>query len=469
MDFSDILGSCNIEENNDNKPTDDVIDTSLLFSGKLLRIDETPKENEKSWFFQPLFKEGFNLEVKVWQIGYDNYLKQIKFIDDVLISENGINIQNIKIILERKTEKPNGSKKTEKTEIKKTDESKITEKTEKIIRTRYINKFKDGYYPAGNIYQSDTKNTKPVLANKFQDSHEKRIKGYTKIKKFPVSVMRKLHGIRSLAKMKNYVENNINMRSRNGNIQHHLFHIKNDLVDFMNYLPMNCELDGELYNHDMIFTNIISAVNTKKIIHPLNKKIKYYIFDIIESENLYWEDRYKLLVNAYTKYLYDKKQIDTKFVPNFVILEEYRAKSIPEIKSIHNNFVDNGYEGLVIKRYSFVETTNKNISVYRSGRNNSLLKYKNFIDEEVTITDMEILNDKTDPTGQTDSVMFEVQNDKNVRFKILYKITDEEMKKIGNDPSYYIGRDITIRYKIKNNNVPIDPVSCCFVAFRDYD
>lgn len=398
MDFSDIFGVSDTGQPNSND-TDQNIDTVGLFQGKLIRLDQNiPTGN---WFYTPLYKESLDGTLYTWQIGFNDSKMKIVTIKNGNIEEEYLESCN----------------------------------PGKDIRRIYINKWDAEYRPP---YNPNFEPTKPMLAKKYKHPNDEgRLKNNeTRIKRYPVSVIMKVHGIRGLAKLN--PDNTVSIRSRENNEHYHLNHIRDELRVFIKYLPPGSELDGELYNHMLSFEKIKSAISTRKILHKDNSKIQYWVFDIIEPERLCWEERYSVLVNAYVKYLDDGHTSNT-----FRILQAHNVNNYIELDDFHDNFVKKGYEGLTIRKYYSVENDLK-ASQYRSGRNISLIKYKLFKDKEVEI--ISITNGIT------------VKDSKNRQYKISYRnvLSEED-----------IGKDITIRYiKKDENGIPIEPVG---VAIRDYE
>lgn len=324
MDFSDIAG--NLEETN----LKETIDINSLFTGNIFRLDQGP--TGLNWKYPPLFSDDIH-GINQWQIiCHDGQLKIITIVNDQ------INIENF-------TESP---------------------------RKYYIQKCKEGYLPAGNDLPSNLNGC--MLAKTYSCSKDKLGSNEARISKFPVSIMRKIDGIRAISKIRS---GKIEMVSRQGNLFVHLDHIKNEILEFMRYLPPHCQLDGELYSLDLSFSELTSVVKTVKTKHKKHDSIEYWIFDILDPLNMCWEERYEMLVNAYSRYLEDHNSCK-----HFKILQAYTANSHEEILKYHDEFVKEGYEGIIIRRYS---TVDGELSKYKSGRCNNLLKYKSFKDEELEI------------------------------------------------------------------------------------
>ena len=439
MDFSDIAPS-----STNDIISEEIIDTNTLFKGQLLRVDETP--TELSWKLLPLFSESALGDTRVWQIGFDHTDNQLITIHGVLITTKGEAGENLQTSYHPIVQNQSGRT--------------IQEQALLEARRRYLNKYKEGYLPTGEELPPDLNGAKPMLAKKYRhpsidqanpnkplDSNE------TRIKNFPVSIMRKIDGIRALVRLQG---NKISIRSKLNNIYPHLQHIKKEMDLFMKYLPPNCELDGELYSLNMNFQELTSAVKTLKSIHHRHNEIEYWIFDIIDPQRMVWEDRYAMLVNAYTKYLEDGNPSSS-----FRILQAYNANSSEDIDKYHDQFVNEGYEGIIIRRYGCVEKDRK-LSEYRPNRTNSLIKYKYFQDEEAIIIGYESC------TGSEEgAIKFIVKDIRGNEFPVRPRgnLNDRrEWFKRGED---FIGKQLTIRFQeLSTKGVPRFPVG---VSIRDYE
>lgn len=451
MDFSDIAGdlSSNVEEHDFN-----IVDTNDMFDGELLRVDQTPTQSD--WKLVPLFMEDIDGSTKVWQIGYSvsyhqtiaeepsftkdtkcwqigfSFPVRVKVVHGTLINSDGSKglLSEKYINIEGDSSKDN-----------KVDPNNIL----KTARYMYMDQYDKGYLPTGPELPSNCNGSKPMLAKTYHhpSNLERPKSNATRIKKFPVSVMRKLNGIRGVVKLRG---NKLSIYSRLNNEFPHFQHIKDELKVFMKYLPPHSELDGELYALDLGIDQLKGAVKTVKSVHKHYKKVKYYIFDIIEADQMVWEERYTMLVNAYTKFLEDNNTSNY-----FTILQTHNCNNVEELDQYHDQFVSEGYEGLVIRRYGMIET-NKNLSKYRSGRTNSLVKYKHFSDDEATIAGYD-----------SNRKIVMVKDIRGNRLDVKMRGPNHDDWLLKND---IIGKQLTIRYSRLVDGVPVDPVG---VTIRDYE
>ena len=130
----------------------------------------------------------------------------------------------------------------------------------------------------------------------------------------------------------------------------HIVHLKDELTQLSAYLPRYATIDGELYSHELNFTELTSAVKTKNRVHPLLTVVQYWIFDVdYEDENgAPYEKRYELLVNAFKRFTEEKGGNPE----HLNLVEAKPAKDHAEVMAAHKEYVQIGYEGVMIKKIS---------------------------------------------------------------------------------------------------------------------
>jgi DNA ligase 1 len=188
----------------------------------------------------------------------------------------------------------------------------------------------------------------PMLAHKMED-YEKLL--FT----VPTFISPKLDGLRAIN------EKNTQM-SRNGKEYVSTPHLNQNGWIF----------DGELYNKSFSndFNEIVSLCKkTKPTAEDLDaskKHVEYHIYDLPDCKGKFSE-RYKKLLEFFEK--------NTN--PAFKLVEAIQVYSIDEIKKYHEQFLEEGYEGSMIRL---------DLGNYENKRSKQLLKYKNWMDEEFEIT-----------------------------------------------------------------------------------
>lgn len=130
-------------------------------------------------------------------------------------------------------------------------------------------------------------------------------------------------------------------------------------------------LDGELYNHSLKndFNEIISLCRktkpTQEDIDLACKNVEYWIYDYPEYEGTFSE-RYSALEDWF---LHNTN-------PYFKLVPTYQVFNESDVAKYHSQFLEEGFEGSIIR----IDDNN-----YENKRSKSLLKYKNWMDDEFTI------------------------------------------------------------------------------------
>jgi len=246
---------------------------------------------------------------------------------------------------------------------------------------RYQNKYRNGYRPA---HESPVEKIQPQRAPNIIDKETGKWRVRDNHYMKGVSCQGKIDGIRAII-----WPDDMDFISRGNKKLKWLIHIKKELEILFMYLPDNSAIDGELYNPNFEFGKIQTAVMTTTICHKTNKEMSFYIFDIIIPETVL-EERTKILYEAFGKYLDDGNKNNT-----FIILPQYYAYSKDKLNKIYDLFIENKYEGMMIRKLSGINipnyiTTENDIkeSWYRGKKNQNLLKMKPFIEDEGIIIDV---------------------------------------------------------------------------------
>jgi hypothetical protein len=413
-----------------------------------IRMDQSPRGypdgklvSQFRWKLVPLYKLLATGDIIFWQIGYNggSYLEtQCEYNDGTII------LDKIDLI----------------------SRGNLQEDALREARKQYKIKYYEGYQPAGDI--------NPPLV--------KAMKGYEykdgSIKNWPVYTQPKLHGIKMMCQDLGKVSGMsgktatgriISMRSWLNNPFTHLTHIEMELYEFFPYLPRNATLDGELYNHGMDFSTLTSAVKTVKTVHQRLHDVQFWICDISyeDQDGAPFERRCALLINAFRRYIQDRSTIgnpdDLSVLPKtFRIVPTLVARSHDEIIQQHNKHVESGYEGIMIKKISNGHAPGSKVyndSLYKSGKSNHILKYKQFTDEEAIILNVKYHDQEL--------VDFTVQDRRENIFDVRMRV--KILKYFSNKSYQYtiIGKELTIRYnEISDSGIPHNPIG---IAIRDYE
>lgn len=226
---------------------------------------------------------------------------------------------------------------------------------------------------------------------------------------FPVDIQRKYDGLRCMTV---WEDGKIKLLSR-GNKFYSVKHIEDELEKI---LPLNTMADGELYVHGNSLQRINSLVKRDQL---ESLKIEYHIYDIPGKGN--WVKRKQILNNINNQ---DNKSIK--------IVETFTVNSIEEIIIFHIKFIQEGYEGAIIRLHN---------GYYEFGkRSKSLLKWKEFEDKEFKIIDIDSGRGKME-----ECPIFMCQNDLNDRLFAVVPIgTMEERKKMFCRSN--IGKILTVKF-----------------------
>jgi hypothetical protein len=149
------------------------------------------------------------------------------------------------------------------------------------------------------------------------------------------------------------------------------------LYEELQKLPLGLILDGELYTNKLNFETLGVLRKTKTLTKEelANlQKIEYHIYDIIDTK-LIFEERNKKIKELLYPNKYEK----------LIYVETFLVKNEEEIKNYHLKFLEEGFEGTMIR--------NKD-SLYKiKCRSSDLLKYKDFQDAEFKIIDYTLEKD----------------------------------------------------------------------------
>lgn len=279
-----------------------------------------------------------------------------------------------------------------------------------------------------------------MLAEKWADYGSKIISEDTLI-----ASQCKLDGIRCIATKKG-------LFTRNGKEIFAVPHIWEEIQSVLEGLDDYTRIDGELYNHELKddFNQISSIVRklrpTEEQIELARNVIQYHIYDI-DIKNRSFAERYSslslLLNNEETSYL---KLVDTHFIDSKLSIEDKQA-TLDNL--YYNDYLANGYEGQMIRLSN---------SLYENRRTKSLLKRKEFIDDEFTIIDIE------EGLGNRSGMMGRIKFD---GFDANARGTHEYFKELLFNKEEYIGKKATVRYQnLTSDGKPRFPV---VISIRDYE
>ena len=253
---------------------------------------------------------------------------------------------------------------------------------------------------------------------------------------FPCFAQRKLDGVRCVAIAGS------GLFSRNGKASSlHLTHIMAEI----NTLPAGTILDGELYSDDLTFQEIVGLV--KKITLKAGDaekvaKIHLCVYDTIrEGTNA---ERNTWLQALFASHSFSALRL----------LPTVSCASLEEIKTLHAQYVAEGYEGLILRNAT---------GLYKVGhRSTDLQKYKEFADSEYPV-----ISFKEGDGVEKGCVIWVCRTPAGQEFAVRPRGTHEERIEAFKTGGTRIGQQLTVRYQeLTTDGIPRFPVG---IAFRDYE
>lgn len=261
----------------------------------------------------------------------------------------------------------------------------------------------------------------PMLAAPYEKRASKIV--------YPCDVQPKLDGVRCMATKEG-------LMSRGGK-PYDVKHISDIILGDDVRIP-----DGELYIHGMLLQDLVSLVKKPK---PGSEEIEYWIYDMYfpEESGMTWEQR-GLLLDFNSSNLEPK----IKYVPR------YRVNNEAEMKAYHDRFVEEGYEGLIIRELH---------GTYELGhRSRHLIKYKAFEDAEYKIIAFKQGKGKFERC-----VIWRCITPEGEEFDVTPKGTLKQKKEWYLNAGAQIGKDLTVRFWNKSSKgIPAPAVG---IVIRDYE
>jgi len=282
---------------------------------------------------------------------------------------------------------------------------------------------------------------RPMLAQTFSfDKYEGKSSAF-KIS-FPAYVQRKYDGVRCLSHLEG---DNVIIESRTGIPFQNFTKLKNELKALFEKLPPNFYLDGELYTDKIEFQEISGLIRlhedkvTKDELKLIDK-IDYYVYDFIDTNNpnLTYDQR-NIFLNDFLK---DHLTKSSRIVP----VETFIANKLSDVKKYHDQFVDKGYEGAIVRDKK---------GPYEYGKRSKYLqKYKETVDDE-----FKIIGYKDGKGDEKGAVIWECETKDGKPFSVRPRGTFESRKELYLEADKYIGKKLTILFKgYTEDGKPREPV-----------
>jgi ATP-dependent DNA ligase len=239
-------------------------------------------------------------------------------------------------------------------------------------------------------------------------------------------------------------ENEITKWTRSGNILLNINHMDEELKLARMSITKDSEVifDGELFIPNVAFKDLNGVLKSKPVdIDTLSGKAKdkaekherllgkvqFNIFDIVTDEPFSQRISHLKIAFIGSKYKY-LKEVDTRYV----LTQE-------ESDAAHKLF-NNTYEGSMIRKPD---------GKYEHKRSKSLVKRKEFIDEEFEIVDV------VPAEREPDLGLYVCQTTDGTRFNVTPKCTKKEKREILKNKDNFVGKKLTVKYQEKfENGIP---------------
>lgn len=192
-------------------------------------------------------------------------------------------------------------------------------------------------------------------------------------------------------------------------------------------VPDGCVLDGELYLHGTPLQTITSLAKRRQV---RTADLTYVVYDIITPEPMVYANRL-LRLNG------------MNFIPGgkVVLAEMMKVTHLP---TDLNDAIRDGYEGLIIRLPG---------KAYDDGkRSKSLIKVKQFKDDEFTITDV--------VESREGYAIFVCDAENGAQFRVTAPGEMDEKFAIACCPEDYIGKMVNVQYAgLTKSGIPFHPVA----------
>jgi len=283
----------------------------------------------------------------------------------------------------------------------------------KEAQALYNKKLELGYFEDINDIDKSTL-FKPMLAQKYEDVDIT----------FPCHTQPKLDGIRAIIKADG-------MWTRNGKKIVSCPHILEELENIFEIYP-DLIFDGELYNHQFKhdFNKITSLVKktkpTKEDLVESSKLVEYHIYDLPSSNKEFigrledLQDLISTLFNCFSG-------------SSVVYVQTEEANNQEELDKLYHEWMEEGYEGQMVRISN---------SLYENKRSKSLLKRKEFGDDEFEIL---AVNEGTGKlAGRVGNMLFKSKSGH--YFFSTVNGTQEYLSELWSQRDELVGKQATIKY-----------------------
>ena len=263
---------------------------------------------------------------------------------------------------------------------------------------------------------------------------------------YPAIGQRKFDGVRSMASIN--PDGSVSLKSRKGKEFPHMNHLRQQIASLKG-IPDGAFLDGELYSDTLTFQEVVGLVRRESLKagdEDKLKQISYRLYDMLDPNDRKagFQDRHDGV----------KKILGSKPPKNLILTENFEITDKADVKTLHDQFVKEGYEGIMIRNKKGEYGINK--------RSKHLQKFKEFYDQEFQIVGYE------EGTGNdAGTVIWVCMTENGDLFKARPRGTREERTEYFQKGDDFIGATLTVRYfEMTDDGIPRFPVG---VAIRNYE
>lgn len=321
--------------------------------------------------------------------------------------------------------------------IGRANETSAFEQACKVAESTWKKKFKKNYRETYEELETDLY-LLPMLAHKFLDRQN--------AVRWPAFAQPKLNGVRCVAER--ISEDEVVYTSREANRFETLDHLTPYICKM---IPIGAKLDGEMYNPNLTFEEIISRI--KRVLGDRSDiehdPLQYWIYDALLPQEPF-KTRFDALKDYFADLMEFYKTIDLPLLFTETIL----VQNAEEFEKCHSMWAARGYEGAMLRNLE-----GPYLLDYRS---TDLLKYKHFVDEDFKIVGGHEGSGKDEGT-----VIFDCVTHEGKPFAARPKGSYELRKHWWDTLEEQKGKNLTVRYQnYSAEGIPIFPVG---LTVRDYE
>lgn len=257
----------------------------------------------------------------------------------------------------------------------------------------------------------------PMRAKKWEDENKGK-----KSVPFPVFVQPKLDGMRA-------VITKDGATSRGNKPWNTVPHILEALIPVFKKYP-NLMLDGELYcdKYAKDFNEISKLIKRKSISEEqfaaAKEHVRFHLYDVCDEDSNF-SDRSSFIAELMREFADELKDA-------VIMVKTYVARSEEELRDRYGKFIEQSYEGAIVRQDL----------PYEFARSKSVLKMKEFIDEEFKIID--IVEGQGNKDGLAVKCILEFRDGRN--FPSTIQGAFPFLKEIWENKEDYIGKYATCKY-----------------------